>query len=272
MSRLTISQRKKALQRCYSEQQRIYEAAGKVWPGPVCAVQQARDLGDDEYLAQRNRNGELWATGDCSANMVLHHIDNNPENNPIDGSNHEPLCRCHNIKCDPPSDRTRRHKFLRDNESEQYTGRGGEGEGGRRSKGEIIFDNGGEPPIVRSMEQLKSIILKPKFEKVVRKVMKREKEAKWSDLIDAGVQDAKEKFDNGTELSITIKTAEDWLRPLCSALSRSAPFYMERVSGEKIVRWRTREKTKLEDDTGKEEAEAQAILTAPVDLREGSGK
>jgi len=293
MSRLSPRERKKALDRCFAEQKRCYEAAGKEWPGPVCAVRQAQDLGDEQYLEQRTTEGDLWAVGPCSPQHVLHHLDNNPENNPKDGSNHDPLCRRHNVMCDPPHVRTKRHHFpsvqnsnsLPDNNSEQYI----ESERvrvGERGRGNIRkplpdFDSAGEPPKVTSMEMLKNVLIMPRFISSVKKIMRKHDHADWNELVEAAVMDSRLTREDGTEISITINKGSEWLKPLCARLSVKAPFYWERVDGNKTVYWKTREKkqapaegtvVQVSGEKGTVAVKIPVELLNPVTLNTGKDK
>ncbi len=240
MSGLNKKERRQAAEACDEEQRKLYENAGAPYPGRVCEVRRAREFGDVEYLKEK------WSDGDCSPEIILDHIDNNDDNNPSDGSNWQWLCRCHNVKKDPPHDRSARHKYKEINKSEHYMEKGkGRRVYGRKDLGsENKFWNGGDVLIVRSMEMAKNMACQPMFKVIIKKIMRRYGEAKWNKLIDAGMQDTRVVLHDGTVLTIGVKAAEGYLRALTSDLSSTAPFKFEIIGGEKVVKWRKEQKKK----------------------------
>jgi hypothetical protein len=240
MSGLNSKERRQAAAICDDQQRKLYENAGAPYPGRICEVTRAREFGDAEYLKEK------WTEGDCSTQLIVDHIDNNPDNNPTDGSNFQWLCRCHNLKKNPPADAFRNAKFSNNNVLKHSLREGGGREKGgeRKNQKENEFWNGGDVLIVRNMEMAKNITCKPIFQMSVKKIMRRVKEASWSDLVEAAVQETKAILHNGNELSIVIGTGEKWLKPMTADLSGTAPFYVEKRGGEKIVKWKKEPKRK----------------------------
>ena len=111
--------------------------------------------------------------------------------------------------------------------------------------------------VVRSMEMAKNMMCQPIFEAAVMKIMRRQMEAKWSELIDAAVRETKAILQDGNVLKITTKTGDDWLRPLTAKLSSTAPFYWERIGGEKMVKWKKEPKRKVKIEAGDSKREKE---------------
>jgi hypothetical protein len=103
---MNSSDRIKAATTLSDEQRSRFERAGKEWPGPMCEVEAARLLNDTEFLQQ------AWTKGKCKGDLVIDHIDNNNDNNPVDGSDWQWLCRSHNVKKDPPKAGRSVNRFL----------------------------------------------------------------------------------------------------------------------------------------------------------------
>ncbi len=248
MGVLTKAEYRFAKQVCDEEQRERFDRSGQGWTGRMCEVEAAKRLNDDEFLMQP------WCVGGCSPLLILDHIDNNPMNNPVDGSNHQWLCRSHNVRKNPPHGRTLRSKFLSDNNSEHYSEKERERKRERERKNEkegkiarkiaeirsraALYSEGGDDLRVNTVEMVKNMMLRDKFEVVVKRIMRKAKEASWSELVDAAVQETKCTLENGTNLRICISTGEKWLRPLCARLSPTAPFVVERRGGDKIVQWK----------------------------------
>jgi hypothetical protein len=270
---LSKAMRKYAAKMCDEEQQARFERAGMLdeWRR-MSEVEAAILLGDVEFLSQ------AWIQKDPAGNpiikpgeFVIDHIDNDDANNPQDGSNWCWLTRRENVLKNPPNNRTLRHKFRFDNNSEHYVKSKKEkdresvnigksvlirGNNGRqRGVTTYIFDDG--QLIVRDAIMAKSLQFDDCFEKIAKRIMRRLKESRWDDVLYSICQEAKCK----------PQTGEKRLKMLCAPYAASAPFERETVGNTKIIKWKEKKIAGKVDEKGVLEGKKEKVVG--FDIKQG---
>ena len=142
----------------------------------------------------------------CKGPSVLDHIDNNPENNPIDGSNWQELCKGHNARKNPRG-RGRYHKTLHGN-------------------GKTIINKYRPITIEMSMaiRMRKNLEAEPFIRAYVLKTIKTYGQLDKSDLINA----ASEEFTKRTEKTISQQAVRSYLEKLLNPINGD----LEEIPGE----------------------------------------
>ena len=173
--------------------------------------------------------------------LIVHHRNNDPSDNPADGSNWILLCQRCNIKRDPRGKRTcpkfsshLRLKEARERAHPQFV----------PLRHEMIYpparDIEGDVPRVRNMEMAKNLQAEPLFIEFVTKIVSKHVQVNKLDLLDAGAQN----FRNKTGNTISQQALGSYLKKLCNPFN--GIYRYQQVDGEWFVTKKSAEDS--EDD------------------------
>lgn len=170
------------------------------------------------------RPGESLSDGHtCAGRLILHHIDNNPCNNPTDGSNWMILCLGHNHRCNP------RGKVSFHNP--KYAKRLGEFrlEWMKRER-------------IRSESLRRNIIAEPIATEFIERTMQSNERVQLKDLVNGARQEVRlqteMRYGKKRRESIGRKAVVEYLEPYCNPFNG----IFEMVDDEKGITWIVRKR------------------------------